>query len=105
MRFTVEMSAKPLGFLCSYDTTAQEITAVGRNIVITVAAITLSQIAVALVLRRAGPAAGASLPRSAPATAARDAGTDRSRCEPAAPGAPVGMRQHPLRFARARGAV
>lgn len=52
MRFTVEMSAKPLGFLCSYDTTAQEITAVGRNIVITVAAITLSQIAVALVLRR-----------------------------------------------------
>ncbi|RRR28016.1 hypothetical protein EHS14_06335 [Schaalia georgiae] len=52
MRFTVEMSAKPLGFSCSYDTTAQEITAVGRNIVITVAAITLSQIAVALVLRR-----------------------------------------------------
>ena len=51
MRFAVEMSAKPLGLSCSYDTTAQEI-AVGRNIVITVAAITLSQIAVALVLRR-----------------------------------------------------
>ena len=52
MRLTVEMSAKPLGFSCSYDMTAQEITAVGRNIAITVAAITLSQIAVALVLQR-----------------------------------------------------
>ena len=36
MRFTLKMSAKP----------------VGRNIAITVAAITLSQIAVALILRR-----------------------------------------------------
>ena len=52
MRFTLEMSAKPLGLSCSYDMTAQEISAVGRNIAITVAAITLSQIAVALILRR-----------------------------------------------------
>ena len=31
MRFTLEMSAKPLGLSCSYDMTAQEISAVGRR--------------------------------------------------------------------------